>query len=184
MSLSLQLGHPRINQRHFRHFEKIKEVFLHLFRPEEESIYLFWHQVPIRVRYRNDLSRDIDSILAMVWLVQRDESGATTVELESPLLSMGWEVRWERDEITVRGRFLAKDKLHAPYAEALNKSSEVRSAKGEFLSEWKTLLHQVIVAFRAGHVEIQDGPERRKWELLQRVEQQIPKYGKLYLKPL
>ena len=39
-------------------------------------------------------------------------------------------------------------------------------------------------AARIGERTFQDGPERRKWELLQRVEQQIPKYGKLYLKPL
>ena len=41
------------------------------------------------------------------------------------------------------------------------------------MSEWKTLLHQIIVAFQSGQVEIQDGTERRKRELLQRVERQI-----------
>jgi hypothetical protein len=182
--LTIQLGHPKIQQVSFPVVEKLQEAFLDLFRSDEESIWLFWNDVPLELRYKEDLSRSFDNILAMVWLVQRDERGAIRVELENPLLSIQWEVRWEQDEIAVLGRFSAKDKLHAPYAEALNKSSEVRSAKGEFLSEWKTLLHQVIVAFQAGRVEIQDGPERRKWELLQRVEQEIPKYGKLYLKPL
>jgi len=52
--------------------------------------------------------------------------------------------------------------------------------RAAFLSEWKTLLHQIIVSFEAGEIEIEDGTERRKWELLRRVEKQIAGYGQLY----
>ena len=63
----------------------------------------------------------------------------------------------------------------------MDEKKEIR--KQTFLNEWKTLLHQIIVAFQSGHVEIRDGTERRKWELLQRVERQIPQYGQLYVRP-
>ncbi len=178
--LVLQLGHPKIKQDPFPAIDHLRDVFVHLFRAEEESVYLFWHEIPLRFRYHEDLYHNFDDIVALVWLVQRDDQGATKVHFTTQLVSIDWEVRWERDNLVVRGTFAGHDDLYGPYAEALNKQPEVKISKQVFLSEWKTLLHQIIVAFQSGHVEIQDGTERRKWELLQRVERQIPRYGQLY----
>ncbi|MCP4287757.1 MAG: hypothetical protein GY792_25520 [Gammaproteobacteria bacterium] len=182
MSFFLQLGHPKINQGSFPVFEQVREIFVHLFRAEEESIYLFWYQIPLRFRYREDLHHSFDNILSMVWLIQRDEQGTTKVEFITQLLSIHWEIRWEGDGLVIRSTFTELDDLYAPYAQTLNQYPEVQMEKQAFLSEWKTLLHQIIVAFRSGHVEIQDGVERRKWEMLQRVEHQIAQYGQLYIR--
>lgn len=178
--LLLQLGHPKIKQVSVPAIGHLRDAFLYLFRAEEESVYLFWHDIPLRFRYRQDLHRNFDDILAMVWLVQRDDQGATKVHFATQLVSIDWEIRWGHDNIVIHGRFAAYDDLYAHYAEALNKRPEVKLSKQAFLSEGKTLLHQIIVAFQAGHVEIKDGTERRKWEMLQRVEQLIPQYGQLY----
>lgn len=184
MPLSLQLGHPKINQGAFPVFETVRDVFLQLFRAEEESIYLFWHDAPLRLRYSEDLYHNFDAILAMVWLIQRDERGATKADFTTQLLSVGWELYWEGDELRIQSTFTELDDLYAPYAQALNRWPELRMSKQAFLSEWKTLLHQIIVAFQAARAEIRDGTERRKWELLQRVEGQILQYGRLYVSSL
>jgi hypothetical protein len=182
MSLEIQLGHPKINQGPFPVFERVSDAFPALFRAEEESVYLFWHAIPLRIRYREDLYRDFDAILAMAWLVQRDDRGATKVDLTNELLSIHWEIRWEGSGLVISGTFTALDDLYTLYAQALNRRPEAQMEKLAFLSEWKTLLHQIIVAFQSGQIEIQDGTERRKWELLQRVERQIPQYGQLYMR--
>jgi hypothetical protein len=182
-NLILQLGHPKIHLGSSHFFEQPSVIFVHTFRPEEESVYLFWHQIPIRLRYHQDLSHNFDAILAMVWLIQRDPEGATKVDLTTQLLTVHWELHWQKDNLTIQSTFTAHEDLYVPYAQALNQQPTLQIAKSAFLSEWKTLLHQIIVAFKAGKVEIEDGTERRKWELLQRVEQQIPQYGKLYIRP-
>lgn len=181
MQFSLQLGHPKIQRVRPSTVEQLKDAFLSLFRAEEESGYLFWQEVPIQLRYREELANNFDQILAMVWLIQRDQQGATKINLNTQLLSAKWSVKWQDDELTIQSTFAAHDGLYSPYADALNLRSHLHLSRQMFLCEWKTLLHQIIVAFKAANIEIQDGTERRKWELLQRVEQQIPQYGQLYL---
>lgn len=183
MPFALQLGHPKINQGPFPVFDCVREVFLYLFRAEEESAYLFWHTIPLRLRYREDLSRAFDDILAMVWLIQRDDQGAARAEFATQLVAVRWELRWEGAALIITSSFRALEDLYAPYAEALGWYPELRVDRQAFLAEWKTLLHQIVVAFQAGEVVIRDGTERRKWELLQRVERAIPSYGCLYLRP-
>jgi len=118
----------------------------------------------------------------MAWLVQRDEAGATLVELTTQLLALRWELRWQGDQLSIAGSFSAHEDLYAPYADAFSRAPTLLIDRQAFLSEWKTLLHQVVVAFEAGDVTIIDGTERRKWELLQQVELDIPRYGALYLR--
>ncbi|MBX2998654.1 MAG: hypothetical protein KF893_09115 [Caldilineaceae bacterium] len=177
---TIQLGHPKIKTGPFPTLEKVKDAFFFLFRPEEESIYLFWHAIPLRMRYREDLHRNFDAILAMAWLVLRDERGATRVDLINQLITAQWEIHWDERNLTIAAAFSALDDLYAPYAHALNRWAEMTMPKQAFLNEWKPLLRQIIVAFQSGQIEIEDGTERRKWEMLQRVEEQIPCYGQLY----
>ena len=179
----IQLGHPKIGPGPFPEFETVREAFLHLFRTEEESSYLFWSEIPIRLRYREEFFHNFDPILAIVWLIQRDEQGATNATFVTQLLFIDLEFRWKGSEVTISGAFTSIDDLYEPYARALNRVSELQIKKQAFLGEWKTLLHQIIVAFQAGRIEIRDGTERRKWEMLQRVEQQIPHYGRFYVRP-
>ena len=176
----IQLGHPKINQGSFSRFEKVKDVFLELFRVEEESLYLFWHDVPIRFRYCKDLHQIFDDILAMIWMLQDKESGAAKVTLQNQLLSMTWAFRWQGDDLQIDSVFSARDELYRKYADALNKNASIKVSKKAFLSEWKTLLHQIVISFDAGNIEIEDGTERRKLEMMQSVEASISGYGKLY----
>lgn len=180
---SIQLGHPRINPRPFPEFKTVRDVFPQLFRPEEESSYLFWGEIPIRLRYREEFFHNFDSILALVWLIQRDEKGATKARLLTQLVTIDWEVRWQGSKVTISSTFTPVDDLYEPYAQALNRFPVLSMEKLAFLGEWRTLLHQIIVSFQAGQIQVEDGTERRKWELLQRVDEQIPNYGRLYTQP-
>lgn len=178
--LSLQLGHPKIRGGPLHEVLSVPLAIQLLFRKEEESAYLYWHDIPIRFRYKQDLSRCFDNILAMAWLMQRDERGATKVDLETQLLTIRWEVRWEVDSCHVHSVWEERDALFEPYAAALNRIPDLHTSKSAFLCEWKTLLHQIIVSIEAGGVVIRDGVERRKWEMLQRVEREIAQYGTIY----
>ncbi len=144
---------------------------------------MFWHDIPVRFRYREDLYHSFDDILAMLWLIQRDDEGAAKADFKNQLLLINCELRWKMDDLEIRGRFTEQDDLFASYAQALNQFPETKMTRQAFLCEWKSLLYQIIVSFQSGEVEIQDGTERRKWEMLQRVEREIPHFGKLYMRP-
>ena len=177
---TLQLGHPKITAQHFPEFSAVKQVFLSLFREEEESVYLFWNEIPIQLRYRQDLAINIDEIIAMNWLLQKEPSGKASATFSNQLIEFKLELYWKEDELTLHSNFTAHEDLYIPYANSLNTAGTLTLSKQAFLHEWKTLLHQILVAFEAGDIQIQDGQERRKLELLQRTEQTITQYGRLY----
>lgn len=181
--MMIQLGHPKIERGPFPMFKTVNTVFLELFRVEEESSYLFWNDIPIRLRYREELFHNFDAILALVWLIQRDEQGTTKATLLTQLVTIDWKVRWQINDITIHSVFTPVDDLYEPYAQALNHVPVLSMEKHTFLGEWRTLLHQIILSFQAGQIQIEDGTERRKLELLQRVDKQIPSYGRLYTQP-
>lgn len=181
MFFSIQLGHPKIQ---FTSSEEIREVRngFSLFHSKEESIYIYINQIPLRLRYREDLYANFDQLLAMVWLVQKEEIGGTKIDLMTQTLLIHWELFWEEDDLFLKGKYRDTEELFAPYAAALNRFPEVKMKKSAFLSEWKTLFHQLIIAFKKGGIEIEDGKERRKFELLEKVEKKIDGYGILYTK--
>jgi hypothetical protein len=182
MGFQVQLGHPRI--RISRPVSAgLGDALSLLFRPDEESVYLFWQEIPIRIRYREDLPRCFGDILALAWMLQRDAEGAARATFETQLVTMDWAVRWQDEACDIEASFAARDPLFEPYAAALAARSTLRIDRTGLLAEWKTLLRQVVVVFEAGGVEIEDGVERRKWELLQRVERGIPAYGEIYTRP-
>jgi hypothetical protein len=177
---TLQLGHPKINKAKPAVYTTMAEIFPVLFREQEESVYLFWKEIPVRINYRDDLRRNLDDILAMVWLLQKETTGKTRVHLSNQLLDMQLDLYWKADKLTIESTFLPQDDLYAPYAESLNALGKLELSRKGFLNEWKSLLHQLLEVFDAGKILIADGKERRKLELLQQTEQSIPDYGRLY----
>lgn len=177
---TLQLGHPKINKARPAVYSSLTDVFPVLFREQEESIYLFWKEIPVRLSYRDDLCRNLDDILAIVWLLQKETTGKTRVQLSNQLLNVQMDLYWEKDKLTIEPLFRSQDDLYAPYAESLNALGKLELSRKAFLNEWKGILHQLLEVFDAGKILIADGKERRKLELLQRTEQTIPDYGRLY----
>lgn len=180
--LTIQLGHPKINTIPEQEFKLVKDVFLKLFHPVEESMYLFWNEIPIRFRYREDLHHSFDEILAMIWLINKEEKGKTKSTLKNQLFSVELQFHWENDTLNIEGHFTSFEELYSSYTESLNKKNVLTVSKNEFLREWKMILHQILVLFTAGKIIIEDGTERRKLELLQKVDELIQGYGKLYRK--
>lgn len=180
--LTIQLGHPKINQWPAQEVKQVRDVFLKLFHPLEESIYLFWNGIPIRFRYREDMYHSFDEILAMTWLVQKENSGRTKAVLTAQLLKAELRISWKEDLVDIETTFTPFEELYKSYTDTLNTQNRISMSRHQFLAEWKMILHQAIVSLRAGNISIEDGKERRKLELLQHVEQTIPGYGKLYAK--
>lgn len=176
---TLQLGHPKINPLPPTEFASVRDAFLDLFREEEESVYVFWQEIPLQFRYREDLYHSIDDILAMNWLLG-ELQGETIVTLSNRLLTMTWKLYWLGDRLEIDAAFEARESLYEAYAESLNKVGQAELSKQEFQQEWNTLLKQILVAFDEGNVRIADGTERRKLELMDRTEQIIAGYGRLY----
>ncbi|MDH5653069.1 MAG: hypothetical protein OEZ39_14530 [Gammaproteobacteria bacterium] len=180
----LQLGHPKISSIDVIRYGRVCDVFNDIFFKIEESIYLYIKNVPVRIRYFEDLYHNFDEILAMTWMIQKHEEGETKISLRNQIVVMEWEISWKDEEVSISIDCLAKESLYEKYAVVLNAKNKLIMSSKAFLSEWKTLLHQVLLAFEAANVEIEDGTERRKLELLQRVEAGIDGYGKLYTRPI
>ncbi|WP_339705296.1 hypothetical protein [uncultured Kriegella sp.] len=180
--LTIQLGHPKINTAPVQEFKQVKDVFLKLFHKDEESIYVFWGGIPIQLRYQEDLYYNFDAILAMAWLLQKEQQGETKVRLTNPLFEITMALYWHDGDLTVKAHFGALEDLYQTYADELNNKGEYTLSKASFLREWNTLLKQIIMAFKAGNIQIADGTEQRKLELLEQVEGLINSYGELYVK--
>ena len=179
----IQLGHPKIIQDVFEEFERVRDVFAKLFREQEESIYLFWNTIPLRFRYRQDMVNNFDNVLAMVWLINKEEQGDTLVQLENQLLNISLELRWKHDQLSIQAQFSEKSEIYQHYSQCLARQASLEVSRKEFLKEWHTLLHQFVVSFDVGNIQIKDGTERRKLEMLQRVDNIISGYGQLYERP-
>ena len=179
---TIQLGHPKINAIAPQEFKTVKDVFLKLFYFDEESILLFWNQIPVQMEYKQDLYSNFDNILAMCWLLQKEVEGKTSVTIFNTVLKINLKLYWYQEELKIEGNFEALKLEYEIYAAELNKTNIINMSKTAFLNEWSTLLHQIITAFNAGNITIEDGTERRKLELLHRVDEANTGYGKLYVK--
>ena len=179
----IQLGHLRLAS-HIPNnvFINASESLKQLFRRHEESAFLFWHEIPIRFRYQQDIPRNFDQILALVWLMQRDDEGASEIELVTQLVSMRWQILWTKDRATITADFKPEMPEYQPYIESLNQHSEISLPKEELINELAMLLRQVAICLKTAKVQIQNGTERRKQELLERVVENILMPGKMYKK--
>jgi len=177
---TIQLGHPKINRIPKQEFGSVKDVFLSLFKSPEEAIYLYWNQIPIRFRYKEDLHWSFNDMLALAWMLQKEKKGETKASFQNQLMRMELVCNWNDDDLTIKGSFKPFEFLYQPYGSALNQSEILKLSKKAFLSEWKTLLHQVLVSLEASNCSIKDGLEHRRLELLRQTENSIQDYGRLY----
>lgn len=160
----------------------MRDVFLRLFKQNEEAFFLFWKDIPIRFRYARDLYDNFNELLSLIWLIQKEEKGTTTVTLSNQLLKIDLICEWDKDLLTLQGNFQAHEFLYDSYASTLNKYPILKISKATFLAEWKTLLQQLITAIKASNCTIEDGIERRRLEVLERTTNAIKNYGVIYEK--
>ncbi|MEM7084568.1 MAG: hypothetical protein AAF489_00205 [Bacteroidota bacterium] len=177
---TIQLGHPKINTIPKQEFKTLGDIFLHLFKLEEESVFMFWNEIPLRFRYREDLFASFNDMLAVAWILQKEKKGETTATFQNQLLTMTLTCIWNNDDLSLQAHFESFEHLYEPYGNALNQANNIRLSKARFLSEWKTLFHQILVSLEASNCTIEDGVERRRLELLQQTEKSIQNYGGLY----
>ena len=177
---TIQCGHPTIKDVEAVQFDTLSDVFPYLFHENEESAYIFWNEIPIRMHYTYELYKNIDDIIGLCWLLQKEVSGAMEASFMQDQLIMKWEVRWKNSEVEIVGDFLGRTPSYDSYAKALNENSIIRMPLASFLSEWKALLMQLTKAIQTSGITIEDGIERRRYELMLRSEKKIKGLGVLY----
>lgn len=179
-SFVIQCAHVEIRTLENRQFDRIAEVFPKLFWENQEAAYLFWNSIPVRFHYRYELFANFNEILAVCWMMQKQESGSTKASLRTDYFVFDWLFRWQGDQLEMSAKFMARKKCYDAYANALNKVSDIFLSKEEFLNEWSTLFQQIFRCLTHAGVIINDGIERRKFELMIGVIRQMESYGKLY----
>jgi DNA polymerase elongation subunit (family B) len=176
----IQLGHPKIRSIISDKYSSLKEAFTDLFRDQEEVVYMYWYDIPIAMRYQQDISQSFDNILSMIWLLNKEEEGKTVVTLQTELFTITMKLHWERTVVDVVTKFKAHDDLYEDYANELNKHEYCTVTKDSFINEWNGLLRQLLIAFSVSGIMIKEGTENRKLALFQNVVSQIETYGQLY----
>ena len=174
MPFQIQLGHIKIQQ------DANAEALASLFRQSDESLYIFWQDIPIRFRYRQDLVPRLNQLLVMLSALLIENEGQTRVELSNQLLKMSWALSWQTEQLFIKANFYSKEPLYFDYANALQRKGEVSITKTAFLNEWKALLSQLLAVFNATAKAGISIREQKKWQLLKELEPQIPQYGTLY----
>lgn len=180
--VTIQLGHPKIKKVTTTEYASVKDAFLKLFRAKEEVLYLFWYDIPICMRYQQDIPLSFDSILAMIWLMKKEEQGKTLVTLTTELFTITMKLHWEGAVVDVVTKFEAHSELYSVYANELNKHEYSTVYKEAFINEWNTLLRQLLIVLTAGEITIKEGSEKRKLELFQKSVNEMETYGRLYTK--
>ena len=111
----LQLGHIKVNQIPPQEFDTVKSVFLRLFIEKDESFYIFWNDIPLRFRYREDLYQDFDDIMSFIWLIHKKEKGETTATFVNQLIEAQVNAYWNEDELKMAGHFSAHETLYQQF---------------------------------------------------------------------
>jgi hypothetical protein len=178
----IQLGHPKILAPENKAFDRLAEVFPKLFAENEESAYLFWHQIPIRWHYTYEWYANVDDIIAILWLIYSKQEGANKVKFMTDTLFIDWEVRWNDTDIIIKSTFLERRQSSKLYAEALNKHQQLEISKNDFIAEWNTLILQIIKCFTSAKIKITDEREIIKFQMLEKIAANFHQYGTLYIK--
>lgn len=178
--LTIQCGHPNIRKVKAREFKTLSEVFPYLFCENEESAYIFWHGTPIRLHYTYELYENINEISGFCWLLQKDDQGELTASFMLEQLIMNWHFTWENNTIRIKSEFQSRMHSYDVYADFLNKKQELTMPLDAFLAEWKVLLMQLGKAIKTSRVTIEDGVERRRYEVMLRAEKKIQQQGSMY----
>lgn len=178
----LQLGHPKINALDQKEFPNVAEAFRFLFRENEESAYLFWHDIPIRWHYTYEMYVNFNEWVSILWLLFSKEEGANKCLFTTDTLFIEWEVRWQAEELQIKSQFTSKRNAYHDYAAVLNQYPSLKCSKQAFLAEWNSLILQMTKSLDAADIEITDEKENLKYIVLQKLAANMPNYGKLYVK--
>lgn len=176
----IQMGYPGVLQSNSDSYKRIGEVFASLFHGDEEAFFVFWQDIPIRFRYREDLEYNFSSILAMLQLLKESPEGRTQFILVNEILSLKINLVWQAELLHLDMKVEANFHTYDEYSEILNRKNAFEMDKNKFLAEWHTLIHQLVLSFHAGKVCIDGGLEKSNLELLHNLDRQLEGYGWMY----
>lgn len=140
-----------------------------------EAALLVWHQKPIRLSYKYDISECIEDMIFMLDAIQQAPSGERVVQFASSGFFCKWQLVWSTDEVEIEAVW---DVVQYEAPEELRKHPKLKSSTADFLKEWKPLLGRVLVALDAQRFPIPF------LEDLRRVYQQLPAGALLYESPV
>ncbi len=175
----LQMGYPGITQSDSSPYKHIGDIFPGLF-PSDEAFFVLWQDVPICFRYREDLAHNFAAILDMLQALKENAEGNTLLVLTNEILNLTIGMHWQADVLHLNMHVTTDNTIYEEYCAALNANNELTLDKREFIAEWHTLIHQLVLYFDAGKVCVEDGFEQQKLMLLHSLDQQLEGFGCMY----
>ena len=175
----IQMGYPGIIQNDSNFYKHMGDVFPGLFH-NDEAFFVLWQDIPICFRYRDDLTRNFAAILNMLQTLKENVEGSTLLVLTNETLNLTIRMHWQAEFLYLSMHADTEYSAYQKYSAALNEQSKLVLDKNNFMAEWHTLIHQLVLAFHAGKVHVEGGLEQQKLRLLQSLDQQLEGFGCMY----
>jgi hypothetical protein len=175
MYFEIQICNPTIRDRSNEERESLSSAILAVFPEATEDAYMVWNWVPIRINYNCDLSVMLEDVLLMLAALLQSEDGSHLTSFGANTFRAKWSLHWVAGELTIEAVW---ESVAGSYEDVLNNRCTLEIPRGEFLSEWKSLLKKVIGAIDRSAIKI---AEEEQFAMLRRVEAAIPKCGRIYV---
>jgi len=179
MSFFVQSGYPIITYSNPKQIDQFLEIFPHLFSPNTESAFLFWHSIPIRFHYNYELYANFDDLLIWLEKLAFEKTGNYEFVLSTDVFLTNIQSNWSNGKLVIESDWSAK-RSHDTLAEILNKKGPIHISVMDFLREWKIILYQIVNTVKKTGIIITDPNEKAKIQRLYRIINVIQGRGKLY----
>lgn len=180
-SFFIQPGHVRVKKNQLSKEDDFRDIFPAMFSENDESMYLFWHQIPIRFHYTFDCFASLGNIIDTLELIAENSVGNTQLIFLTETVSGQWSLSWKDEIVTIDSIWTGREEVKL-YAEALNSAGKVEMKIESFLAEWKLPLIQVLNAIDTGKGRNLNDSIEVKVEQIGTILQAAESYGIQYQK--
>lgn len=138
-----------------------------------EDAILMWHHLCIPLSYKYDVSCMMEDILKMLYKIRTNLIGELPIIWSSDAFASKWIIKWNEKDIFITSEW---ENVVGQVQKLLNSKNEIIIEKKSFMSEWKKILDNVLIALKkCGYDEKLQG-----MSTLIREFDEIIDYGVLY----
>ena len=177
----MQPGHVRTKANTLSAKDDFRDIFPAMFSENDESMYIFWRNIPIRFHYTFDCFATLGKIIDVLELIVENEQGSSTMTFLTETLSAQWNVNWSNQQIEIESNWTSREDTLS-YAQTLNEAGSIVMGKEAFTAEWKLPLVQVLNAIDAGKGRNLNESIEVKVEQIGTIVQAVDSFGIKYQK--
>lgn len=141
----IQPGHPKVIRTAVDSSDTIADVFQKIFSENDESMYMFWSDIPIRFHYTFEFCMNLERLSTLLDKICKNPEGQEQFVLLTDALVGNWSVNWGNNEIAIDASWKGRPPFEG-YASALNGTETLKCSKDDFMAEWKLPFIQVMNA--------------------------------------